>query len=461
MTEPVALESIMACFRGVIPSAFATCSADGRPNITYMSIVQYVDTDRVALSRQFFNKTRANLDVNPYGQVRVVDPDTMAEYALDLCYAHTETAGAAFEAMAANLEAIASQGGMAGVFRLRGVDVHRVLRCAPVGNAAAPARPAERDVLERLDELTRRLSLCADYEEASQAALEGLDDLFGFTHAILLLRDEGGERLFAVASNGYAQPAAGAEVPVGSGLIGVAAQRRQVVCVANAARGRVMQDALRAQAEQAGGAAAGPEIPLPGLEEAQSRAAVPLVVQGDVAGVLFLESERVGQFGPHRERLLRTVGGYLAAALRALEAGEPDAAPSAAPAAGPSGGGSVRRLTFYQADDSVFVDRDYVAKGVPGRLLWRLARAYAEEGRDTFTNRELRLDESLGLPPGKDNLEARLLVLRKRLADGRHGIEIERAGRGRFVLRVNGPLELHTVETTGPMRAAYEPSKKE
>jgi adenylate cyclase len=118
----------------------ATCAADGTPNITYMSIVGYVDAERVALSHQFFNKTRANFDANPYGQVRVVDPDTMAEYALDLCYAHTETEGPAFDAMAANLEALASQSGMAGVFRLRGVDVHRVLRCAPVGDAGAPVR---------------------------------------------------------------------------------------------------------------------------------------------------------------------------------------------------------------------------------------------------------------------------------------------------------------------------------
>jgi adenylate cyclase len=61
----VPLESIRACFEGVIPSPLATCAPDGTPNVTYMSIVHYVDADRVALSRQFFNKTRANLDSNP------------------------------------------------------------------------------------------------------------------------------------------------------------------------------------------------------------------------------------------------------------------------------------------------------------------------------------------------------------------------------------------------------------
>ena len=137
MTEDsVPLESIGLALQGVIPSPFATCTADGQPNITYMSIVQYVDSDTVALSRQFFNKTRANLDENPRGQVIVVDPVLGQDYQLDLRYLRTETEGATFEAMKANLDAIASQTGMTGVFRLRGVDIHRVLRCVAFGEIA-------------------------------------------------------------------------------------------------------------------------------------------------------------------------------------------------------------------------------------------------------------------------------------------------------------------------------------
>jgi adenylate cyclase len=454
VTEPVALEAIQSCLRGVIPSAFATCASDGTPNITYLSAVHYVDSERVGLSRQFFNKTRANLEVNPYGQARVVDPDTLAEYLLDLRYLHTETEGPVFEAMAANVEASAASSGMSGVFRLRGVDIHSVLRCAPVGSAAgAPPPPSEREVLGRLDEFTRRLSHCGHYAEASRVALQALDDLFGFPQSILLVGDEGAEQLFAVGSHGYASGAAGAEVPLSSGVIGVAARRRQVVCVANVARGRVMQEAVRTQA----GDDAAREIPLPGLDEARSVAAVPLILQGSVAGVLYLESDELGRFGPHNERLLRVLGGHVAAALRALEADEPEHAPGPARSRPTAPSGRPRRVAYYQADDSVFIDDEYVIKGVPGRILWKLAGAQAADGRTTFTNRELRLDESLGLPPGNDNLEARLLVLRKRLAGGRHGVEIRRVGRGRFELLLEGPLELSEVATSGPMKAAHEP----
>jgi adenylate cyclase len=460
----VPLESILPCLEGVIPSPIATCSAEGTPNITYLSIVHYVDSERVALSRQFFSKTRANLDVNPRAQVRIVEPDTFQQYALDLYYLHTETEGSIFDAMKANLDAVASQQGMGDVFRLRGVDIHRVVRCAPVGDRvhAGLHREPERDVIGPLDEFMRRVALCDEYGAATRTALQALDDAFGFGQAILLIADGRGERLFAVASNGYPTSSAGAEVPFGVGLIGVAAERRRVVCVPNLARSRAMRTGVRESLEQRGEELPGLQIPLPGLESAQSAAAVPLVVHGVVAGVLYLESDQPGRFGPHNERVLRVLGGHLATALAVLEATalaavEAERHESALSAPPPARPGDAARVSYYQADDSVFVDGEYLIKGVPGRILWKLLSEHVAEGRTAFTNRELRLDERLGLPFGNDNLEARLLVLRKRLAGRDCGIQLERVGRGQLALHVARPLVLSEVTTSGPMRAAHAP----
>ena len=52
------LDAIRGCFEGAIPATLATCSADGTPNIAYISQVQYVDPEHIAFSFQFFNKTR-------------------------------------------------------------------------------------------------------------------------------------------------------------------------------------------------------------------------------------------------------------------------------------------------------------------------------------------------------------------------------------------------------------------
>ena len=458
----VPLESIMPCFQGVNPSWVTTCSADGVPNATIVSIVHYVDSERVALTRQFMHKSRINLEENPQAQVVVVDPSNGDQFVLDLHYLRTESEGPLFDAVAANLDAIASMTGMTGVFRLRGVDIHSVLACEPFGSSvpAASGRHGEPVVLPLLDEFVRRLSVCVEYAEAARVGLEALDDLFGFGQAVLLTADEHGDRLFAVASNGYVSSGVGAEVPVGYGPIGIAAQRRRVVCVPSVTRSRTMNAGIQDSIRRSGGEPSTFEIELPGLDHADSAAAVPLLARGELTGVLYLESERAGDFGPGSERLLRILGGHLAGALAVLQADRGESAPPE-PAPAKTPGGEPLAVVYYQADDSVFVDAAYVVKGVPGRILWKLLREHDADGRVSFTNRELRLDERLGLPPGNDNLEARLLVLRKRLAVLDCGIGLDRVGRGLLALHLGAPIALSEVPTAGPMRAAHQSSGDE
>ena len=458
----VPLESIMPCFQGVIPSWVTTCSADGVPNASIVSIVHYVDSERVALTRQFMNKSRLNLDENPQAQVIVVNPSNGDQFAVDLHYLRTESDGPIFNAVETNLDAIASMTGMTGVFRLRGVDIHGVLACEPFGGSTPVVRErrTERDMLPLLDEFIRRLSVCVEYADAVRVGLEALDDLFGFGYSVLLTADERGDRLFAVASNGYVSSGVGAEVPIGYGPIGIAAQRRRVVCVPSVTRSRSMTAAIQDSIRRSGGEPSAVEIELPGLEHVDSVAAVPLLAHGELTGVLYLESERAGDFGPGTERLLRILGGHLAGALAVLQADRGESAPPE-PAPAKTPGGEPLAVTYYQADDSVFVDGAYVVKGVPGRILWKLLREHDADGRVSFTNRELRLDERLGLPPGNDNLEARLLVLRKRLAVLECGIGLDRVDRGRLALHLAASLTLAEVPTAGPMRAAHKPSDAE
>jgi hypothetical protein len=102
-------------------------------------------------------------------------------------------------------------------------------------------------------------------------------------------------------------------------------------------------------------------------------------------------------------------------------------------------------VRYYEEDDSVFFGREYVIKGAAGRILWRLLQQLQTEQRDEFTNRELRLDKTLKLSPFKDNLEARLIALRRRLLERGGTLALVPMSRGRFRLETMRPLRLEHV----------------
>jgi hypothetical protein len=74
----ISLDAIRECLEGTIPAGIATCSLDGTPNISIVSHVHFVDSTHVALSFQFFNKTRENVLANPHAVVQVIHPVTGA-----------------------------------------------------------------------------------------------------------------------------------------------------------------------------------------------------------------------------------------------------------------------------------------------------------------------------------------------------------------------------------------------
>ena len=119
----IRLETLDRCFHGIIPGVIATADREGIPNVSYLSQVYFVDTKHVALSCQFFNKTRQNLEENPRATIELYDPLTFEAYRLRLTFLRAETSGPLFDTMAARIQAIASHIGMAGIFKLRSADV--------------------------------------------------------------------------------------------------------------------------------------------------------------------------------------------------------------------------------------------------------------------------------------------------------------------------------------------------
>jgi adenylate cyclase len=441
-TDSIPLWSIQPAFEGLVPATIASCSADGTPNVSYLSIVRRIDSERVAVTNQFFSKTTRNVRQNPHVVVRVVHPQDLSQYDLYAQFLHSESSGEIFEDVRVQLDAIAAQTGMAGTFRLRSVDVLRVDRCAQVGVSQGRSPDTQdRGGLESLGVFVRRLSASRDLAEATRVGLEALDDLFGFGHTILLLADDASQNLFAIASHGYPKSRVGAEVAVGAGLIGVVADRRQNVRVGSMPRSRTFAAAVTDVDVH--------EPPLRGLDNAKSMMAAPLMLHDRLVGVLYLDSPVVGTFDAEAAQIVDVIVGHLAVTLALLKdsGAISDAAEEALPIPTSTSSsqdlpGTPRLVAFHESDGSVFVDGDYIIRGVPGRILASLLVEHRATARTQFSNKELRLDRTIELPAGNDNLEARLLVLRKRLAERGDFIAVERVGRGRIELTVKGPFEL-------------------
>ncbi len=438
------LFAIRECLDGGIPAVVATCSPDGVPNITYVSQVHLVDARHVALSFQFFNKTRQNVLANPQATTYVINPENGARYRLHLRYLRTESEGPLFERMKAHLAGIASHSGMSGVFKLRGSDVYHVEAIEAVGGA--PSRPERyKRLLPRVRETSEKQTRVETMSALFEALLEALETRFDIRHAMVLLRDRDRCRLFLVASRGYAISGVGSEIPYGAGVIGVAAQQRVPIRInysaSEYAYGRAVRDSALAR-----GLADPLEtaIPFPGLAEPGSQMAVPILLGDDALGLVYVESQDEGRFNHDDEDALVCLAGTLAWAIRALEedGDAADEAPTtqlAPPRADDAVPLLVRR---YARDNSVFLDDDYLIKGVAGAILWRLLQAHNREGRVDFSNRELRRDPSIGLPDVTDNLEARLILLAKRLAERGGALRLEKTGRGRLRLHVGRRVTL-------------------
>jgi hypothetical protein len=459
----IRLTDLSRCFQGIVPSIIATSDGRGIPNVAYVSQVYYVDESHVALSCQFFNKTRRNLDDNARACVELLDPLTLQAYRLRLTFLRSEKSGPLFDTMKLRIDAIASATGMTGVFRLCAADVFRVdaVECVDgfltePADAVTPSVSVDglRTEMRGLQLVSERINRAADLESLLDGVLEALEAYFNFSHTRVLLCDDAGRRLITTASRGYGRSGVGAEVAIGEGLLGTVALGRRVLRLTSLEGDLRYGRAIRRESE-AGTATLDAEIPLPGLPDAQSVLAIPLAVGDHLVGVLSAEDRDPMRFGEWHEAYLEIIANQIALGIDRMlkraddtdESGGAAVAGGAGPAAGaplsgPRSAPRRRRFTYYRSDDAIFVDDEYLIRNVPARILWKVLGESTRTGRVEFSNRELRLDESLGLPAVKDNLESRLILLRHRLQDKCPDLQIVSTGRGRFALKACAAIEM-------------------
>jgi hypothetical protein len=452
----IPLESLTSCFQGLLPAWLSTCSKDGIPNVAILSHVDYVDAQHVALSFQFFNKSKRNVAENPRAMVRLIDPDTMQVYALRVRFVRTETEGPIFESMRLRIEAIASYSGLKGIFKLLGADVYEVLSVAPVDyEAASPAASNPQPALDSrlpftmkaLQEFSERINQAPTLDGMLDAILETLERIFRFTHSMILLASEEPDRLEMIVSRGYVGGGVGSEVRFGEGIIGMVAEARKPIRISGMLRHMLYANAVAKRAQERGLRADERRIPLPGLADPETQLGIPLLVRDVLVGVLCIETNTPYRFHEEDRAYLEVLGGYLAMAIqnallreRTEDAEEP--LPMRSRPAGPPLVRHARRsavqIEYYARDECILVDGEYLVRSLPAKILWKVLREHEATGGVEFTNRRLRLDKSLNLPDVKDNLESRLILLRRRLEERCPDIRIVQSGRGRFRLELGG-----------------------
>jgi adenylate cyclase len=305
--------------------------------------------------------------------------------------------------------------------------------------------------MKALQDVAARLQRADCLETLVDSILEGLEESFGFKQSMILVPAEEPGVLVTIATRGYPQNGAGAEVRFGEGIAGLVAEARKPIRIAGLMRGILYAYAMhRAEAHPERAAKRG-RIPLPGLPNPESQLGVPLLVRGELVGVLCLESELRYRFHEEDKASIELLGSYLAIAIQNGQLQEQAPQPAAAEAAVDTAAATVgtpdlaaprHDVVYYAADECILVDGEYLVRSLPAKILWRLLSISQTSGRSAFTNRELRLDKSLNLPEWKDNLESRLILLRRRLEQKCPDIRITPTARGRFRLDLARAIDL-------------------
>ena len=289
------------------------------------------------------------------------------------------------------------------------------------------------------------MSRCADLDTLVTTTVDGLAELLGYPNSMLLLLDEKRSSLYTIASRGYEVEGVGSEVPIGAGVIGMAAAQCAPIRLGNLSQLNRYGQTVRHAYEATGDIAPGHEIPFPGLTGTQSRVAVPAMTHGQLVGVLVVESRTPVAYTSDDEALLMVVATLVAGVIDPQPGADGGTSSDRSGAEGnprTQRGPAIRPGTLLRGRWQRLHRRGYLIKGVAGRLLWSLLQQYEGEGRVDFSNREVRLDPSLELPEFRDNFESRLVLLKRRLDERHAPIHVKKTGRGRFQLIVEA--ELHT-----------------
>ena len=147
------------------------------------------------------------------------------------------------------------------------------------------------------------------------ALLASIEQQFGLEHTYILLPVAEGRALEVVAARGAASGQVGARIPVGVGLAGVAAANRRPVRIGNVRATRRYMAAMTST-RSATSVTGRVDVDLPGLPDADSQLAVPLIAGDELTAVLVAESAQPAIFTAEDAETFSLLTPQIAAAVR-------------------------------------------------------------------------------------------------------------------------------------------------
>ncbi|KAA3665053.1 MAG: GAF domain-containing protein [Chloroflexi bacterium] len=156
--------------------------------------------------------------------------------------------------------------------------------------------------LELVGKIARQIDSVQEPEEIFEQVVQLVHTIFGFHPVSIFLCDAESGELVMQASSHQQLSEICARIPAGRGLVGTAVLNQTTLISNN------IQDDKRFLAQI-------PTLPLSDISTTRSEIAIPLLANGEVLGILDVQSERLGAFTPAQEATLQTLGAEVAIAI--------------------------------------------------------------------------------------------------------------------------------------------------
>ena len=139
--------------------------------------------------------------------------------------------------------------------------------------------------IDIIGKVASKINKTLDIDAIANTMLESMHEYFDFEHSMILLVDQNESSLRVVATYGYNDQGIGAEVKIGIGVIGMVAKKKKLMRMANMGAQKQYINAIKEQVKPATKVTLSDEIVLPGLKNAESQVAIPMLIENELIGV--------------------------------------------------------------------------------------------------------------------------------------------------------------------------------